>query len=71
MKSIDRTNKFKWETCSRCGIPDFMALSMIKIKDRLVCDTCVTLKEEKEILRRRYKLLGLDDSELDEKGIKL
>lgn len=57
-------SKFQWESCSRCGIPDFLALSMKTIRGKSVCEKCLTPAEERRILKERYKKLGLDDSEL-------
>ena len=54
--------------CSRCGIPDFLSLSMKVINGQNVCEGCRTPAEEKRILRERYAKLGLDDSELNKKG---
>jgi len=54
----------KLKACSRCGIPDFMALKLIVLNGKLVCEACITKTEERRILRERYKKLGLDDSEL-------
>jgi hypothetical protein len=56
--------KFQWESCSRCGIPDFMALEFTTVKGKNVCEKCLTSAEVRRILRERYKKLGLDDSEL-------
>lgn len=55
------------EKCSRCGIPDFLAIKLIIIDGKLVCEACITKTEERKILRQRYKKLGLDDSELKER----
>ena len=53
--------------CSRCNIPDFLAMKFYVINGKDVCESCITKAEERNFMRERYKRLGLDDSELDKK----
>lgn len=48
-----------WTVCSRCGIPDFLAIYTKVIKGKVVCDACETPLEERRALAERCKKLGL------------
>lgn len=56
--SIDMSEDFR--RCAKCDIPDFMALKMFRVGEKLVCDQCLTTTERKRILRERYRTMGFD-----------